>query len=42
MESLLTKVIDAHGGLKRWNELNKVQVTIIAGGELLEIQGSKL
>jgi hypothetical protein len=41
MESLLTKVIDAHGGLKRWNELNKVQVTIIAGGKLLEIQGSK-
>jgi hypothetical protein len=42
MEGLLTKVIDAHGGLKRWNELNKVQVTIIAGGKLLEIQGSKL
>ena len=37
MESLLEKVIDAHGGMKRWQELQKVKVIIRAGGKLMDL-----
>ena len=32
MNELLTKVLDAHGGLERWRSYNKVQATVVAGG----------
>jgi hypothetical protein len=28
MNELLTKVLDAHGGLERWRRYNKVEATI--------------
>jgi len=32
MNELLTKVLDAHGGLERWRGYNKVEATIVTGG----------
>ena len=32
MNELLTKVLDAHGGLERWRSYNKVEATIVSGG----------
>ena len=29
MNELLTKVLDAHGGLERWRSYNKVEATIV-------------
>src|SRR5262245_2332567 len=39
MNELLAKAITAHGGFDRWNKLNKVSATIIAGGGLLPMKG---
>jgi hypothetical protein len=38
MENLLSKVIDAHGGLEQWNRLEKVQVSMVSNGKLFDIQ----
>ncbi len=40
MEELLTKAIDAHGGLEQWNRFIRVQTTILSGGQLFTMQGS--
>jgi|SRR5581483_3719975 len=37
---LLLKVLQAHGGLERWNRFDNVQATIITGGELFGMKGT--
>ena len=32
MNGLLARVIDAHGGMKRWNDYEKVEATMVSGG----------
>jgi hypothetical protein len=34
MRDLLETVIEAHGGLQRWNQLNDVSARLIQGGAL--------
>ena len=36
---LLSRVLDAHGGLDRWRRLRQVQATIVSGGHLFGIKG---
>ena len=40
MNELLTKVLDAHGGLERWHSYNKVEATIVAGGGFFALKGA--
>lgn len=37
--ALLANVLDAHGGLNRWNELEKVDATIVSGGGFFSLKG---
>jgi hypothetical protein len=39
MNELLTKVLDAHGGLDRWRSYNKVEATIVSGGGFFGLKG---
>ena len=39
MADLLDAVLQAHGGLDRWNQLTRVVATIVTGGELWAIKG---
>jgi len=39
MADLLSAVLAAHGGLDRWNQLTRVEATIVTGGELWAIKG---
>ncbi|WP_397450844.1 hypothetical protein [Pseudomonas sp. NA-150] len=39
MNSLLANVLDAHGGLDRWNQFSRVTATIIGGGGLWPLKG---
>ena len=39
MNELLTKVLDAHGGLERWRTHNKVEATIVSGGGFFAFKG---
>jgi hypothetical protein len=39
MTDLLDHVLEAHGGLDRWNELTTVDATIVSGGELWGMKG---
>jgi hypothetical protein len=39
MNELLTKVIDAHGGLERWRSYAKVEATIVSGGGFFALKG---
>ncbi|MCF3130795.1 hypothetical protein [Streptomyces olivochromogenes] len=39
MNALLSAVLDAHGGLDRWNALTMVRATIVSGGDLFTIKG---
>ena len=39
MNELLTKVIDAHGGLERCRSYNKVEATIVSGGGFFALKG---
>jgi len=32
MDQLLSRILDAHGGMDRWREYKKVEVTIVTGG----------
>ncbi len=38
-KELLTKVLDAHGGLDRWRRYNTVEATIVSGGGLFALKG---
>ncbi|WP_093498551.1 hypothetical protein [Streptomyces sp. Ag109_O5-10] len=40
MPSLLEDVLEAHGGLDRWNRFTKVTATVVSGGELFVIKGT--
>jgi hypothetical protein len=35
----LTRVLDAHGGLERWQRYSRVEATIVSGGLLFEMKG---
>ena len=37
--ALLTQVIDAHGGMTRWNEREKIEATIVSGGGFFPLKG---
>src|ERR1700719_3248057 len=39
MNGLLTKVLDAHGGLERWRSYNNVEATIVSGGGFFALKG---
>jgi hypothetical protein len=39
MSDLLETVIEAHGGLQRWNQLNNVSARLIQGGALWALKG---
>jgi hypothetical protein len=39
MNELLTKVIDAHGGMDRWNRFEKVEATVVGGGGFFRFKG---
>jgi len=39
MPNLLNRVIEAHGGLERWNQFNTVNATIVTGGALWGMKG---
>ena len=39
MNDLLETVIEAHGGLERWNQLDSVSARLIQGGVLWELKG---
>ena len=36
---ILTSVLDAHGGVERWRQFSRVEVTIVSGGLLFELKG---
>jgi hypothetical protein len=35
----LDAVLDAHGGLDRWQRFSTIEATIVSGGKLWEIKG---
>ncbi|MEU1402873.1 hypothetical protein ABZ471_11000 [Streptomyces sp. NPDC005728] len=39
MNDLLTEVIEAHGGIGRWQELTRAQATLVSGGDLFAVKG---
>lgn len=39
MNKLLSEAVDAHGGLDRWHSFNRVQATIVSGGQLFIRKG---
>jgi hypothetical protein len=39
MADLLDTVVEAHGGLERWNQLDNVSARLIQGGALWELKG---
>ena len=36
---LLNDIIEAHGGLKQWNQFSRIEARIISGGNLFELKG---
>jgi hypothetical protein len=39
MNELLARILDAHGGIERWNQLKKVEATIVSGGGFFRLKG---
>jgi hypothetical protein len=39
MDELLAHVIDAHGGMKRWNGYEMIEATIVSGGGFFPLKG---
>ncbi|MES9682984.1 hypothetical protein ABWK22_08680, partial [Gottfriedia acidiceleris] len=39
MNELLIQVIEAHGGLNRWEKYNSLTATIVTGGSLWALKG---
>lgn len=39
MNNLLSKVIKAHGGIERWQEFEKVRVSVVSSGKFFELLG---
>ena len=42
MDELLARVIDVHGGIKRWNAYEKVEATIVSGGGFFPLKGVRI
>jgi len=40
MNDLLVRILDAHGGMDRWNGYKKVEATIVSGGGLFALKGA--
>src|SRR6202043_2638732 len=40
MNELLARILDAHGGMDRWNGFKKVEATIVSGGGLFALKGA--
>jgi hypothetical protein len=36
---LLSNILDAHGGMDRWNEYERVEATIVSGGDFFPLKG---
>lgn len=39
MNDLLSRILDAHGGMARWKSFEKVQATIVSGGGFFPLKG---
>jgi hypothetical protein len=39
MNEVLARILDAHGGMNRWNEYHKVEATIVSGGGFFPFKG---
>ena len=39
MNELLAEILEAHGGLERWNQYQQVEATIVTGGGLFPLKG---
>ena len=39
MNELLGRILDAHGGMDRWNGYEKVDAKIVSGGGLFALKG---
>jgi hypothetical protein len=39
VNQLLARILDAHGGMSRWHEYEKVEATIVSGGGLFALKG---
>jgi hypothetical protein len=39
MNELLARIVDAHGGIDRWNRYERVEATIVSGGGLFRLKG---
>jgi hypothetical protein len=39
MNELLAKIVDAHGGMERWNGYERVDATIVSGGGFFPLKG---
>src|SRR6267142_1681971 len=39
MDTLLSQVLEAHGGLERWRRYSNVEATIITGGGFFPLKG---
>jgi hypothetical protein len=39
MNELLARILDAHGGLDRWNGYEKVETTIVSGSGFFALKG---
>ena len=37
--AFLAQVIDAHGGMERWNQREKIEATIVTGGGFFPLKG---
>ena len=40
MNELLSRALQAHGGLDQWNRLDMVHATIVSGGQLWAMKGA--
>ena len=39
MNQLLSRILDAHGGMDRWRDYEKVEATIASGGGFFRLKG---
>ena len=39
MNELLARIVDAHGGMDRWNGYERVDATIVSGGGFFPLKG---
>ncbi|GLU52665.1 hypothetical protein [Dyadobacter frigoris] len=39
MGNLINNIVEAYGGLDRWNQFTKLRVTLISSGRLFDLRG---